>query len=210
MTKHVLILNRQRRNRLMKKIIGFLVVSALPWCMAQANIHSDYEAGLPFAQIINNSVSDGNTVSNTFSQLLDIAPQESGAIISAAINADSKQTVDLVNIALQASVDLALVVKLAVQTAPEHAGAIVDTAKKYSDKELGLIKTAIEAGADPSVIGEAPAAGRGRPVGFNLLPIGGNIPRPPLDRVARLIRRVAHIPHHIPSIFGGGGHASPH
>ncbi len=200
----------------MKKIIGFLVVSALPWCMAQANIHSDYEAGLPFAQIINNSVSDGHTVSNTFSQLLDIAPQESGAIISAAIQADSTQTIDLVDIALQANIDLALVVKLAVQTVPEQAGAIVEAARKYSDKELGLVKVAIEAGADPSIIGQAPAAGqprgRTRTRGLTLPSIGINIPRlPQLDRVNRLIRRVAHIPLHIPLPpgFGGGGYASP-
>jgi len=194
----------------MKKIIAFLVVSALPWSMAQANIHSDYDAGLPFAQILNNSISDGNSISNTFSQLLDIAPQESGAIISAAIHADPKQTIDLVNIALHTGVDLALVVKLAVQTAPQQASAIVKTAKQYADKELMIVKTAIEAGADPSIIGQAPAAGISLSASsINLSATDFNLSitndQPSLRQVAHLV----HLISHIPSAFGGGGYASP-
>jgi len=140
----------------MKRIIIFLIASALPWYsgLAQTNIVSDYDAGLPFTQIIDNSLNEGNTLTGIFAQLLEITPEESGIVLSTAISVDSNQTADLLDIALYSGMDLALAVKLAVQAAPEQAIAIIKVAKKYGENELTIITTAIEAGADPSVVGE--------------------------------------------------------
>jgi len=140
----------------MKKIIVLLVASVFPWYLGlvQANIFSDYDAGLPFTKIIGNSLNEGNTLTTTFTKLLEITPEESGIALSAAIFADSNQTADLLDIALHSGMDLALAIRLAIQAAPEQAIAIVKVAKKYGENELTIVTTAIEAGADPSVVGE--------------------------------------------------------
>lgn len=137
-----------------RTLIGMALGLVLPLGVAHADIASDLKAGLPMQQIFTNAQASNISVEAALKQVIDAAPDQAYAAITAAIQLNPDQAANIVSAALNRANNLnpPQVVAAALQGAPEKAGVIVPTAivKSPSYYTVPIVQRALAEGVDGS------------------------------------------------------------
>lgn len=145
-----LVEDRVMRHALIKIAFGLL----LPIGLVQASVESDLKAGLPLQTILANAQAANISTEAALRQVLELAPDQAYAAITAAIQANPDQAANIVSIALakQFNLNPAQVVAAGLQGAPDKAGVIVSTAivKSPSYYTVPIVQRALAEKADGS------------------------------------------------------------
>ena len=113
------------------KIFTLIALLSMPFHLVSADIAADFKAGLTIAQIMDNALAGGQSIDEAVGEMVAEKPEMAGIITRTAINKSRK--------------DAAKIVTAATASAPRQRDAIR--------------VAAISAGADPTTVTRATAAG---------------------------------------------------
>ncbi|QEQ95984.1 hypothetical protein [Neptunomonas concharum] len=168
----------------MRHLIIGVVAGMFPLYSAFADIPSDIASGLSISEVVSNATADGQSVESIFQQVAAINPDTVALVVSAMVSANPDAADSIVAAAITA--------------APDKAQDITSAAISSGADADAVITAAIGAGADPTSITEATAAGnpqgQGRGLGIAPGQTGRAVTPPPFGSNAG---------------GGGGGIGSP-
>lgn len=135
-----------------RTLIGMALGLVLPLGLAHASIESDLKASKPMQTIFTNALASNISVDAALKQVIEQAPDQAYAAITAAILLNPDQAANIVSAALgrQYNLNPAQVVAAALQGAPDKAGIIVPTAivKSPSYYTVPIVQRALAEGVD--------------------------------------------------------------
>ena len=123
------------------KLLAFIACLVMPFQLASADIKADFESGLDSDKVLANAMANGMSVADAVSQMVSLQPKRLALIIAAAVKASPQ--------------DAGKIVAAATSIQCNNA----DTAILKNQCKSVIIDAAIAAGADPTLITAATAAG---------------------------------------------------
>jgi hypothetical protein len=135
-------------------IIGLAAGLVLPLSIAHADVPGDLKAGLPLQTVLTNALKEKASIETALRQIIEAAPEQAYAAITAALQLSPDQAANIVSVALarQYNLNPPQVVAAALQGAPEKAGIIVPTAivRSPSYYTVPIVQNALKQGVDGS------------------------------------------------------------
>lgn len=135
-------------------IIGLAAGLVLPLSIAHADVPGDLKAGLPLQTVLTNALKEKASIETALRQIIEAAPEQAYAAITAALQLSPDQAANIVSVALarQYNLNPPQVVAAALQGAPEKAGIIVPTAivRSPSYYTVPIVQRALADGVDGS------------------------------------------------------------
>ncbi|MDI1301051.1 MAG: hypothetical protein PSX71_04035 [bacterium] len=135
-----------------RTLTGMALGLVLPLGMAHASIESDLKSAQPMQAIFTNALASNISAEAALKQIIERAPDQAYAAITAAIQLNPDQAANIVSAALgrQYNLNPAQVVAAALQGAPDKAGIIVPTAivKSPSYYTVPIVQRALAEGVD--------------------------------------------------------------
>lgn len=151
----------------MRRFLTGVMVGMLPLYSAFADITSDMSQGLPIADVVANATAEGSSYDAILQQIAAVNPDALSSAVFALVSANPSLADQVVAAAVAINADKAA----EITSAAVSAGANADS----------VALAAIQAGADPTAVTEATAAGNppATPPGLTIAPGQTGIPVTP-------------------------------